>query len=55
MVDAMLVTVHGFWSSPAAWDRLRAVWQSDDELTSMRIHGFGYLWVPKTYATRRYS
>src|ERR1700753_2080190 len=42
MVDAMLVTVHGFWSSPAAWDQLCAVWQSDDELTGMRIHGFGY-------------
>ena len=42
MVDATLVTVHGFWSSPATWDRLCAVWQADDELEGLRIHGFGY-------------
>ena len=42
MVEATLVTVHGFWSSPATWDRLFAVWQADDELEGLRIHGFGY-------------
>jgi hypothetical protein len=42
MVDATLVTVHGFWSSPSTWDRLRAVWQADDELEGLQIHGFGY-------------
>lgn len=42
MVDATLVTVHGFWSSPATWDRLCAVWQGNDELEGLRIHGFGY-------------
>ena len=42
MVEATLVTVHGFWSSPATWDRLAAVWQADDELNGLRIHGFGY-------------
>ncbi|HUY48832.1 MAG TPA: hypothetical protein VMV92_24470 [Streptosporangiaceae bacterium] len=42
MTEATLVTVHGFWSSPATWDRLLAVWQADDELEGLRIHGFGY-------------
>jgi hypothetical protein len=42
MVDATLVTVHGFWSSPATWDRLCASWQADDELQGLQIHGFGY-------------
>ncbi|HEY6789158.1 MAG TPA: hypothetical protein VI365_17785, partial [Trebonia sp.] len=30
------------WSSPSTWDRLRAVWQADEELKGLRIHGFGY-------------
>jgi hypothetical protein len=34
--------VHGFWSSPATWDRLRAVWQADSELRGVQVHGFGY-------------
>ncbi|MDQ2874511.1 MAG: hypothetical protein M3Y33_06775 [Actinomycetota bacterium] len=42
MIEATLVTVHGFWSSPATWDRLTAVWQADNELQGLRIHGFGY-------------
>jgi tetratricopeptide (TPR) repeat protein len=42
MVDATLVTVHGFWSSPATWDRLCAVWQADNELEGLNFHGFGY-------------
>ena len=42
MVDATLVTVHGFWSSPATWDRLRAVWQADDALDGLDVYGFGY-------------
>ena len=42
MVEATLVTVHGFWSSPATWDRLRAVWHADDELEGLQVHGFGY-------------
>jgi hypothetical protein len=41
MVDATLVTVRGFWSSPSTWDRLRAVWGADEELKGLRIHGFG--------------
>ena len=42
MVDATLVTVHGFWSSPATWDRLRAVWQADHALDGLDVYGFGY-------------
>ena len=42
MVEATLVTVHGFWSTPATWNRLGAVWQADGELEGLRIHGFGY-------------
>ena len=42
MVDVTLVTVHGFWSSPATWDRLCAVLQADEEIEGLRIHGFGY-------------
>jgi energy-coupling factor transporter ATP-binding protein EcfA2 len=42
MVEATLVTVHGFWSSPATWNRLCDVWQADDELEGLRVHGFGY-------------
>ena len=42
MSDVTLVTVHGFWSDPATWDRLRAVWEDDDELGDLRVHGFGY-------------
>lgn len=42
MVNATLVTIHGFWSSPATWDRLRDIWDADEELSGLRIHGFGY-------------
>ena len=34
--------MHGFWSSPATWDRLCAVLQADEEIEGLRIHGFGY-------------
>ena len=40
--DAALVTIHGFWSSPATWQRLSDVWSSDPELRGLRIHPFGY-------------
>lgn len=43
MVNATLVTIHGFWSSPATWDRLRETWYADEELSGLRIHPFGYL------------
>ncbi len=42
MAEATLVTVHGFWSSSATWDRLCASWQADEELKDLRIHRFGY-------------
>jgi len=42
MVNATLVTVHGFWSNPATWDRLCTAWRADDELEGLQVHGFGY-------------
>jgi pimeloyl-ACP methyl ester carboxylesterase len=42
VIDATLVTIHGFWSSPATWERLNEVWRADEELRGMRIHPFGY-------------
>ena len=42
MVDATLVAIHGFGSSPATWDRLNAIWSSDKELRGLLIHPFGY-------------
>jgi hypothetical protein len=41
-IDATLVTVHGFWSTPATWDRLTTVWSADERLRGLRIHPFGY-------------
>lgn len=42
MVDATLVTIHGFWSSPGTWDRLDAIWNADKQLYGLRICPFGY-------------
>jgi hypothetical protein len=42
MVDATLVTIHGFWSSPATWDRLDAIWNADEQLRCLRIHPWRY-------------
>ena len=41
-MDADLVFIHGFWSSPATWDRLVARVQQDPDLAGLRIHAFGY-------------
>ena len=41
-MDADLVLIHGFWSSPATWDRLIARLQGDKDLAGLRIHAFGY-------------
>ncbi len=41
-MDVDLVFVHGFWSSPATWDRLRARLQEDTDLAGLRTHAFGY-------------
>jgi pimeloyl-ACP methyl ester carboxylesterase len=43
MVNATLVTIHGFWSSPATWDRLSEIWSADEQLDGLQIHSFGYL------------
>lgn len=56
MVDATLVTIHGFWSSPATWQRLTAVWQADEQLAGLRVHPFGYpspKWKPLRLSGRR--
>ena len=42
MFDADLVLIHGFWSSPNAWDKLAQRFKADDELRGLRVHGFGY-------------
>ena len=42
MINATLVTVHGFWSSPATWERLGAIWTADEQLRGLRIHDFSY-------------
>ena len=42
MIDATLITIHGFWSSPATWERLNEAWRADEELRGLRIHPFGY-------------
>src|ERR1017187_858592 len=42
VIGATLVTIHGFWSSPATWERLNEVWRADEELRGLRIHSFGY-------------
>jgi pimeloyl-ACP methyl ester carboxylesterase len=42
VIDATLITIHGFWSSPATWERLTEVWGADEELRGLRIHPFGY-------------
>jgi hypothetical protein len=41
-MDVDLVFIHGFWSSPATWDRLRARLGEDVDLAGVRIHAFGY-------------
>ena len=41
-MDAALVTIHGFWSSPATWERLNESGARIEELRGLRIHPFGY-------------
>jgi pimeloyl-ACP methyl ester carboxylesterase len=41
-MDVDLVLIHGFWSSPATWDRLIAPLRGDTDLAGLRIHAFGY-------------
>ena len=42
MLNATLLTIHGFWSSPATWERLSAAWHADEQLSGLQIHPFGY-------------
>ena len=42
MIDMTLVTIHGFWSSPATWERLNTIWRADEQLGDLQIHPFGY-------------
>lgn len=42
MIDADLVLIHGFWSSPATWDRLIRRVRADEDLRGLRAHPFGY-------------
>ena len=42
MINASLVTIHGFWSSPATWERLTAIWYADEQLRGLRIRPFEY-------------
>jgi len=41
-VDADLVLMHGFWSSPTTWDRLIPSLRDDADLAGLRIHNFEY-------------
>jgi pimeloyl-ACP methyl ester carboxylesterase len=41
-MDADLMLIHGFWSSPATWDRLIARLHGDTDLAGLRIHAFAY-------------
>jgi pimeloyl-ACP methyl ester carboxylesterase len=42
MLDADLLLIHGFWSSPATWDPLTAQLSLEPDLAGLRIHAFGY-------------
>jgi pimeloyl-ACP methyl ester carboxylesterase len=42
MINANLVLIHGFWSSPATWNKLSDRLSADSELQGLRVHRFGY-------------
>jgi hypothetical protein len=42
MIDATLVAIHGFGSSPTTWNRLNSIWCADKELRGLLIDPFGY-------------
>ncbi|MET7970902.1 alpha/beta hydrolase [Micromonospora sp. NPDC005305] len=42
MRDATLLFIHGFWSSPATWDRIASRLDADVDLAPLRIKRFGY-------------
>jgi tetratricopeptide (TPR) repeat protein len=55
VIDADLVFIHGFWSSPATWDRLIRRIEADEDLDGLRVHPFGYESpkVPRPMGTTR--
>jgi pimeloyl-ACP methyl ester carboxylesterase len=42
VMDVDLILIHGFWSSPATWDRLASALRAETDLSGLRIHHFGY-------------
>jgi len=42
VIDVDLVLIHGFWSSPKTWDKLTRLFEADEELDGLRVHGFPY-------------
>jgi pimeloyl-ACP methyl ester carboxylesterase len=42
MVSGDLVLIHGFWSSPATWDRIVERLRGDADLAGVQIDRFGY-------------
>ncbi|NKZ06132.1 alpha/beta fold hydrolase [Actinomadura latina] len=42
MAETTLITIHGFWSSSATWDRLTTLWSADERMQEVQIHPFGY-------------
>jgi pimeloyl-ACP methyl ester carboxylesterase len=49
MLDATLVTIHGFWSSPKTWQSLSTIWHADERLRGLQIDPFGYSSPKKPY------
>jgi pimeloyl-ACP methyl ester carboxylesterase len=42
VLDADLVLIHGFWSSPGTWDRVIRRFTEDPDLSGLRVHCFSY-------------
>lgn len=42
MRDAVVLLIHGFWSSPATWDRVAGRLGNDPDLAALRFERFGY-------------
>jgi pimeloyl-ACP methyl ester carboxylesterase len=49
VTNVTLVTIHGFWSSPATWARLNAIWYADEQLQGLQIVPFEYPSPKKPY------
>jgi pimeloyl-ACP methyl ester carboxylesterase len=42
VIKVTLVTIHGFWSSSATWERLNSIWYADEQLRGLQISAFEY-------------